>query len=81
MQYEIIDKNLEGPNIFSHLAKCVFSATVILQILTEVAGESLAQMTAAPKTRIAQQQQQQPAKEESDEEEDDLAARLQAIRS
>ena len=55
----------------------------MMQILTEVAGESLAQMSAAPKTRIAQQKQQQEAREEVEEEteDDDLAARLNAIRS
>jgi hypothetical protein len=53
-----------------------------VQILTEVAGESLAQMTAAPKSRIAQPQRQQTQEVEPEEsEEDDLAARLQAIRS
>ena len=57
---------------------------LLVQILTEVAGESLSQMSAAPRTRIAQQQQQQQqVKEETDEEaeEDDLAARLNAIRN
>lgn len=56
---------------------------MLVQILTEVAGESLSQMSAAPRTRIAQQQQQQQVKEDTDEEaeEDDLAARLNAIRS
>lgn len=57
---------------------------ISVQILTEVAGESLAQMSAAPRTRIAQkQQQQQEVTEESedDAEQDELAARLNAIRS
>ena len=54
-----------------------------VQILTEVAGESLSQMMAAPRSRIAQPQRQQIPQEAEpvDAEQDELAARLQAIRS
>lgn len=54
----------------------------INKVLTEVAGETLAQLSAAPKTRVNQQQQlPQQQEEEGEEEEDDLAERLNAIRS
>lgn len=47
-----------------------------------MAGETLAQLAAAPQAKVAQPQRvQAPAEAEEDAKEDDLAARLQAIRS
>lgn len=55
---------------------------ILLQVLTEVAGETLSQLAAAPKAKVPQPQRvQQPVEYEQETEEDDLAARLQAIRS
>ena len=55
----------------------------VLQVLTEIAGETLEQMAAAPKTKAAPSRV--VAAPEEDEEEDteaaDLQARLNAIRS
>lgn len=48
-----------------------------MQVLQEIAGETMAQMAAAPKAR----RERPAAVEEPAEEEDDLAARLDAIRS
>lgn len=50
---------------------------VTAQILQEIAGETMAQMAAAPKAR----KERPTAVEAFAEDEDDLAARLDAIRS
>ena len=55
-----------------------------VQVLTEIAGETLEQMAAAPKskaapTRVAAATQEE--EEAADAEADDLQARLNAIRS
>ena len=54
-----------------------------MQILTEVAGETLSQMAAAPRTKLAQKQAQVQEEEEQqqDSEDEQLAARLKAIRN
>ena len=56
------------------------SRVLSLQVLVEIAGETMAQMAAAPKQR-----REQPAavavEEEEDGLQDDLRARLEAVRS
>lgn len=52
------------------------------KVLQEIAGETMAQMAAAPIARKQQQQQQEAEEEDSGaEEEEDLRARLAAVRS
>jgi hypothetical protein len=52
----------------------------LLQVLMEIAGETMAQMAAAPKQRQAQPAAV-AAEEEEDGLQDDLRARLEAVRS
>lgn len=54
----------------------------IMQVLTEIAGETLEQMAAAPKSKAAPSRvPAAPEEEEDDTEAADLQARLNAIRS
>lgn len=50
-------------------------------MLTEIAGETLEQMAAAPRNKVATQASAVPEEEEEDAEAADLQARLDAIRS
>ena len=54
-----------------------------LQVLTEIAGETLEQMAAAPRNKAAPARVAAPTEEEeaADAEAEDLQARLNAIRS
>ena len=56
---------------------------IFLQVLTEIAGETLDQMAAAPKNKAAPARAAAVAQEqeEADAEASDLQARLDAIRS
>ena len=51
------------------------------QVLTEIAGETLDHMAAAPRNKVAAQAAAVPEEEEEDAEAADLQARLNAIRS
>lgn len=58
------------------------SLPLVIQVLTEVAGETLGQMAAAPQNKVAAAPVATEAEEEEeDAEAADLQARLDAIRS
>ena len=57
------------------------SRVLPLQVLVEIAGETMAQMAAAPKQRREQQAAVAAEEEEEDGLQDDLRARLEAVRS
>lgn len=64
-----------------YLLMCVLN---MMQVLTEIAGETLEQMAAAPKNKAAPSRVAAAPQEEEDEEDNeaaDLQARLNAIRS
>jgi len=56
---------------------------IIMQVLTEIAGETLEQMAAAPRSKAALARAVAPTQEDeaADAEAEDLQARLNAIRS
>ena len=63
-------------------ARIWLGESMAMQVLTEVAGESLSGLANAPKNKLAQKQAAKPQEAEEEEAEDeDLAERLRAIRS
>ena len=56
---------------------------IVMQVMTEIAGETLEQMAAAPKSKAAPARAVAPTQEDeaADAEAEDLQARLNAIRS
>ena len=69
---------------WQHLSvACCLCILGVLQVLTEIAGETLGQMAAAPKNKAAPSRVVAAPEEEEEEDTEaaDLQARLNAIRS
>ena len=77
MQHLVTQQNVSGSVRIWH------NSLAYVQVLTEIAGETLEQMAAAPKNKAAPARAAAVAQEqeEADAEADDLQARLDAIRS
>lgn len=82
LSYTYLDISASGAQKLSVLVCLGSRLLCVMQVLTEIAGETLGQMAAAPHNKVAAV----PVAAESEEEEEDaeaadLQARLNAIRS